>query len=155
ACHGPGSRHVAWARTAKASTRPPSDAALGLDVRFRDRHDAGWSMDATTGIARRTGPPPTRLEVETCARCPARRGVIDDRSVYGPARLDAHRPALLEPELYHPDGQILGEVYEYGSFVQSKMYRVGVTCSDCHDPHSLKISAPASAVCARCHLPAK
>jgi len=155
ACHGPGSRHVAWARAAKGTTRPPSDDALGLDVRFRDHHDAGWSMDATTGIARRTGPAPTRLEVETCARCHARRGVIDDRYVYGRPLLDAYRLALLEPDLYHADGQILGEVYEYGSFVQSKMYGAGVTCSDCHDPHSLKTYAPTSAVCARCHLPAK
>jgi Cytochrome c554 and c-prime len=154
ACHGPGSSHVQWARSARGKSRPPGDAALGLAVRLRDHHDAAWQMDATTGIARRTGPASTRSEVETCARCHARRGLIDDRYVYGHALLDTHRPALLEPELYHADGQILGEVYEYGSFLQSKMYRAGVTCSDCHDPHSLKTYAPSSAVCARCHRPA-
>jgi hypothetical protein len=57
--------------------------------------------------------------------------------------------------LYHADGQILGEVYEYGSFLQSKMYRAGVTCSDCHDPHSLRVAQPTSGACARCHAPAK
>ena len=46
-------------------------------------------------------------------------------------------PALLDEGLYHPDGQILDEVYVWGSFVQSKMYRNGVKCGDCHDPHSL------------------
>jgi tetratricopeptide (TPR) repeat protein len=35
------------------------------------------------------------------------------------------------------------------------MYRAGVTCSDCHDPHSLKTAEPPGAVCARCHLPAR
>jgi hypothetical protein len=47
------------------------------------------------------------------------------------------------------------EVYNWGSFVQSRMHAQGVTCSDCHDPHSLKLRAPANAVCAQCHLPAK
>ena len=53
--------------------------------------------------------------------------------------------------LYHPDGQIDGEVYEYGSFIQSKMYQAGVTCSDCHDPHTLKLRATGNALCAQCH----
>jgi hypothetical protein len=47
----------------------------------------------------------------------------------------------------------LDEVYVYGSFVQSKMYRAGVRCSDCHDPHSLELKAPGNAVCSGCHLP--
>ena len=147
ACHGPGSRHVEQARSSKG----PS----GLDVALRERREAAWQMDATTGIARRTGPAPSRIEVEMCARCHARRGTIDDRYVHGRPLLDTHRPALLEPALYHADGQILGEVYEYGSFLQSRMYRAGVTCSDCHDPHSLRTARPPSAVCARCHVPAK
>ena len=48
--------------------------------------------------------------------------------------------ALLDPDLYFPDGQIKGEVYEYGSFIQSRMFHEGVTCSDCHEPHSLEAS---------------
>jgi len=47
------------------------------------------------------------------------------------------------------------EVYNWGSFVQSRMYAQGVTCSDCHDPHSLKLREPGNQVCAQCHLPAK
>ena len=31
------------------------------------------------------------------------------------------------------------EVYNWGSFPQSRMFAQGVTCSDCHDPHSLKL----------------
>jgi doubled CXXCH motif protein len=59
--------------------------------------------------------------------------------------------ALLEDRLYHVDGQIRDEVYEYGSFLQSKMYARGVTCSDCLDPHSGRLRAPGSQVCLGCH----
>ncbi|MCB1843920.1 MAG: tetratricopeptide repeat protein, partial [Halioglobus sp.] len=52
-------------------------------------------------------------------------------------------------------GQILDEVYVYGSFVQSKMHQAGVVCSNCHEPHSLKLRAPGNDVCAQCHLPAR
>jgi predicted CXXCH cytochrome family protein len=64
-------------------------------------------------------------------------------------------PALLDAALYYADGQILGEVYEYGSFVQSRMFHAGVTCTDCHEPHSLGLRASGNAVCAQCHLPAR
>jgi Flp pilus assembly protein TadD len=66
-------------------------------------------------------------------------------------------PALLEENLYFADGQILDEVYVYGSFVQSKMYQAGVSCTDCHNPHSaeLKSGANPNDVCAQCHLPTK
>jgi tetratricopeptide (TPR) repeat protein len=154
ACHGPGSRHVAWAKTTPASERPV-DGTMGLVVRLRDRRDVAWPLDAATGIARRAGPPPSRVEVEVCAGCHARRSVLEDRGVQGRPFLDTHRPALLVPDLYHPDGQILGEVYEYGSFLQSRMYRAGVTCSDCHDPHGLRVARPATAACARCHARAR
>jgi predicted CXXCH cytochrome family protein len=61
--------------------------------------------------------------------------------------------ALLTPRLYHADGQILDEVFEYGSFLQSAMHERGVVCSDCHDPHSGQLRAAGNAVCAKCHQP--
>jgi predicted CXXCH cytochrome family protein len=69
--------------------------------------------------------------------------------------MDTHYPATLREELYHADGQIDDEVYVYGSFLQSKMYRKGVTCTNCHEPHSLKLKADGNALCATCHLPTK
>ena len=45
----------------------------------------------------------------------------------------------LDDNLYWNDGQMRDEVYNWGSFVQSRMHAQGVTCSDCHDPHSLKL----------------
>ncbi len=68
----------------------------------------------------------------------------------------AYVPSLLEEGVYYPDGQILEEDYEWGSFVQSKMYHEGVTCSDCHDPHTAKLrSTNLNAVCEKCHSAAK
>jgi predicted CXXCH cytochrome family protein len=75
--------------------------------------------------------------------------------VPGEPYLDGYLPALLEPGLYHADGQIDGEVYEYGSFLQSRMNAAGVTCSNCHDRHSAKLRAEGNALCAQCHMPAK
>ena len=63
--------------------------------------------------------------------------------------------ALLERGLYRADGQIEDEVYEYGSFRQSKMFAKGVTCSDCHEPHSLALRASGDAVCLQCHAAVK
>jgi len=53
--------------------------------------------------------------------------------------------------MYYPDGQIDGEVYVYGSFLQSRMYHAGVTCSDCHEPHSSALRVPGNGVCLQCH----
>jgi tetratricopeptide (TPR) repeat protein len=144
ACHGPGSNHVAW-----AAQRKPSQG-LGLAVRLGE--PGRWVMDRTTGIAKRDRPRTSQAELETCGRCHARRGVVSEDYVHGRPLMDTHRVALLDDGLYHADGQILEEDYEYGSFVQSKMHAAGVTCTDCHDPHTLR-TASGNAVCAPCHLP--
>ncbi|MGH7332605.1 MAG: tetratricopeptide repeat protein [Candidatus Rokuibacteriota bacterium] len=111
--------------------------------------------DPARGIAQWVGPPRTHAELDACARCHARRRPIVDPYPYGRPFLDTTVPALLTAGLYHADGQILGEVYEYGSVLQSRMHRAGVTCSDCHDPHSLQLRTPGNGVCAQCHLPAR
>ena len=129
-CHGPGERHVQWADGRDPSlTGNPGDT--GLDVRFGD----------------------SVTEVDSCAACHSLRAPIHpDRSAVH-AFLDAFRPTLLDPGFYHADGQILGEVYEYGSFLQSRMFAEGVRCSDCHNPHSLRLRVLGNAVCEQCHHP--
>src|SRR5690606_290753 len=72
----------------------------------------------------------------------------------GEPLLESFVPALLDEGLYHADGQIRDEVFVYGSFVQSAMYRAGVTCSDCHDPHSAALRGEGNALCGGCHAPA-
>ena len=68
---------------------------------------------------------------------------------------DTHVVSDLSHGLYYADGQMQDEVYNYGSFKQSKMFAAGVTCSDCHDPHSAKLKAPGDGVCLQCHAPDK
>lgn len=155
ACHGPGSRHVAWAERAASNGKSSKDGDHGLVVRLADRQGVRWVIDPDSGNAQRSAPPKWSTEIEICARCHARRATISGDYVHGRPLHDTHLPALLEESLYHADGQIKDEVYVYGSFRQSKMYREGVTCSDCHEPHSLKLRAGGNAVCAQCHLPQK
>lgn len=151
-CHGQGSRHVDWARQAKARGQEPKGEP-GLIVRFTERRSREWEMDTKRGIAKPTKFLETRFEVETCARCHARRGLLTED--YRPGRLlsETHRPALLDAGLYYADGQMRDEVYNWGSFLQSRMYAAGVTCSDCHDPHGLKVKVGADDVCSSCHQP--
>ena len=131
ACHGPGSGHVDWAKQYQASSAGKKPANLGfeLDLRARDAN----------------------VQIETCARCHSRRAAFWGEYRYGSRLMDQHLPTLLGPGLYHADGQIEGEVYEYGSFLQSRMYAKGVRCSDCHDAHALKLHAPGNALCTTCH----
>ena len=154
ACHGPGSRHVAWAKSGEKAKPIDVPDRMGLTHWLKPTDHGHWEMNPETGIARRTEKLAS-TELDTCADCHSRRKVIAKNPVPGEPYLDAYLPALLEPGLYHADGQIDGEVYEYGSFLQSRMHQAGVTCADCHDPHSGKLRTAGNALCAQCHMPAK
>jgi predicted CXXCH cytochrome family protein len=152
ACHGPGSNHVAWAK--KKGDWQAMEASKGLALALDERKGIVWTPVVETGSAKRSRPRAAAREIETCARCHGRASRIADDYVHGKSPLDTHLLALLDDGLYWNDGQMQDEVYNWGSFVQSRMYAQGVTCSDCHDPHSLALRAPGNAVCARCHQPA-
>ena len=110
----------------------------------------------TTGIAALSEPRAApQQQPEACGRCHSRRGIIAPEYEYGEPLAHTHLPALLDETLYYADGQIRDEVYVYGSFLQSAMYRAGVTCSDCHNPHSSELVTGANPndVCTQCHLP--
>jgi predicted CXXCH cytochrome family protein len=94
-------------------------------------------------------------DLDTCAQCHARRSQIAEGFHGGERFLDHYRPELLAPGLYWPDGQQRDEVYIWGSFLQSRMHRLGVTCGNCHEPHTAKLRADGNAVCAQCHEPKK
>lgn len=132
ACHGPGSAHEQWARARREGEAPPPDGD-GLRVMFP------------------AGDP--RTEIETCAPCHSRRHAVSAAYQPGDPYLDHYVPELIREGIYHADGQMDAEAYVYGSFVQTKMYRQGVRCTDCHNPHSLKLAAEGNALCARCHQP--
>jgi len=149
ACHGPGSRHIAWAQREKGSR--DRDAGKGLTVRFDERAGVSWILDAPSGNSRRSSPRATDKEIEVCALCHSRRASIHQPYRNGEPLLDSALPALLTEGLFFADGQMQDEVYNWAPFLQSKMYRQGVTCSDCHNPHNLKLRANANAVCTQCH----
>lgn len=153
ACHGPGAGHVDWAKQARSSANADSQNK-GLAVLLIEHRSAVWSIDPQSGNAQRKRPRGSDQEIEICARCHSRRAQLFADYRYGPL-MDSHLPALLQPTLYHADGQIDGEVYEYGSFLQSRMYQAGVTCSDCHEPHSLKLRVPGNGTCLQCHAAEK
>lgn len=89
--------------------------------------------------------------LDVCATCHALRREIYDGFTPGARLLDHFEPDHLDSELYYPDGQVRQESYEWGSFVQSAMYRAGVTCKDCHDVHSTNLKQQGNALCLRCH----
>ena len=155
ACHGPGSRHITWASAPRGDRAALRDSTKGLTARLDERRGVAWNVSATSGNATRSHPRVSDREIETCAQCHSRRSQIADGYEAGKPFLDYYRPALLTRPLYHADGQQRDEVYDWGSFLQSKMFARGVTCSDCHNPHSGKLRADGNATCASCHLPAK
>jgi len=131
ACHGPASRHIEWARLPEGSR--PSDVNTGLIVRTRNL---------------------TNKElVNVCARCHSRRSIMSDYENNNDDLLNYMIPQLTTPPVYHVDGQILDEDYEYASFTQSKMFEKGIKCSDCHDSHSVKTLKPDNQLCLKCHRP--
>lgn len=133
ACHGPGSIHASRYDT----QNPRLDAAVADD-----------GGDSWPGLAALRVP---AAQINACAPCHSRRsqlreGFAPDRSYF-----DHYMPALLDAGLYHADGQILDEVYVYGSFLQSPMHQAGVTCGHCHEPHSAQLRLQGDALCTNCH----
>jgi predicted CXXCH cytochrome family protein len=154
ACHGPGSRHVRWAQEQKSwwPFGKANDRDMGLLVRFGERDGVTWHRDPMTGQPERSvAPAVLRKEVETCGLCHARGGEFSEDWVPGHWLSDTHTVSLLSRGLYQVDGQMHDEVYNYGSFKQSRMFAAGVTCSDCHDPHGAKLRASGDGVCLQCH----
>ena len=153
ACHGPGQAHVALASEAKRAGRNMERS--GLTVEFDERKGVTWNIDAGTGNAARSKSRASEKEIDVCAQCHARRGQYSNDYHAGKPFADHYTPALLTPDLYYADGQQRDEVYNWGSFLSSRMYAKGVTCGDCHEPHGGKLRAQDNTVCAQCHLASK
>ena len=134
ACHGPGSNHEQWAA---------QDTQTGTQAALPDTGD-------TYIVTLQQGPE----QIEVCATCHSRRQQHAQGYRAGAPWLDYYQPELLREGLYHADGQVDDEVYVYGSFLQSRMHLKGVTCGDCHNPHSAGVELAGDAVCTQCHNPA-
>ncbi len=132
ACHGPGEAHLAWAEGLETTQEPWT----GLT-------ETGLTINMSQG---------GEVLVQQCASCHARREPFaDGNPLPGTGFHDAYRLSTLREGTYHADGQILEEVYVYGSFLQSKMYAKGVTCSNCHEPHSAELRVEGNGLCTQCH----
>lgn len=123
-CHGPMKAHVDWRKQYPTSKEP--------DPTVRK-----MSRDAM---------------LDTCGACHARRRELTGDFIPGDAFAKHFQLTTVdETDLYYPDGQVRDELYEYGSFLSSKMHHAGVRCVDCHQPHSTKTILPGDALCLRCH----
>ena len=89
-------------------------------------------------------------QLDQCGACHARRVRLREDASHERMH-DTWRPELLQDGLYFVDGQIKDEVFEIGSFLQSKMAARGITCSHCHDPHTARLRAEGNALCTQCH----
>ena len=133
-CHGPGKDHVAFVST--------SEGANASKERIREDVLNGRFSSQIE-------------ELNTCAPCHSLRQKLTDDYIHGDTYLDHFDLQLPLPDNYFADGQIRGEVYVYGSFLQSKMHAVGVQCTDCHNPHTLELKEPLidNKLCMTCHEP--
>jgi len=123
ACHGAGSKHMAWARGGGKA------AAKGLLVDIRRS---------------------ASRQLEVCAGCHSRRSELQQRDIAADFASNYQLSPLLEGR-YHADGQILDEVYEAGSFLQSRMHQNAVSCANCHEPHSNALRVQGNGLCLQCH----
>lgn len=143
-CHGPAKGHVEWAQ------KPDGRKGKGLIVDISDANRWHWPEEQSIASAVDKKP---QKQIEVCAQCHSRREGITAEPQARKPLTENYQPELLRNGLYHSDGQINDEVFVYGSFAQSKMFRAGVTCTNCHNPHSNKLKAPPDQLCAQCHNP--
>lgn len=91
---------------------------------------------------------------DNCASCHARREELTGKFTVGD-KFDEHFRLELPkvPGVFYPNGLQWEEDYSETSFRLHKMGRTGVTCYDCHDPHSGKVNKPAEndELCLQCH----
>ncbi len=124
ACHGPMKDHVLWQRAWKDSGK----------------------KDPT--LVQRT----PAQHMETCAPCHARRGELTGDFTPGDSFWDHYLLSIVDDtDIFHPDGQVRDEDYEFAPFLASRMHAAGVTCLDCHDPHSTKTKVRGNELCMGCH----
>ena len=153
---GPRSASAARPATARARGTSPGRASVkagGPSAKPKTQPWACWFASTSGGIVSGRSIPaqgtrPTPSPLRRCARRSRPAGSVTRvgaRSRRIGSRADGCRTRIGSRRsrrgLYHADGQMLDEVYNYGSFKQSKMFAAGVTCSDCHEPHGASAAA--------------
>ncbi|NML28011.1 tetratricopeptide repeat protein [Zoogloea dura] len=130
ACHGPAGGHLAWARGRRSGEAPPHK---------------GFAADLRAGNG--------QVQTEACGYCHVLRATLTSAYPVGQPLLDHALPVGLPAGRYFNDGQQRDEVFNLGSWQQSRMHARGLVCTDCHDAHSGKTRAAGNALCTGCHNP--
>jgi predicted CXXCH cytochrome family protein len=94
------------------------------------------------------------LMMQTCVPCHARNEALTATFKPGENYNDHYRIILpIDAAIFYPDGQMRNEDFNWTSVLLSRMGHAGVTCLDCHDPHTTKTILPAqnNALCLQCH----
>ena len=143
ACHGPGGEHVRLAQAGTLAESTHSGLGFGLGESVQ------WRFVPDNPIAEPHGSLTDR-DIDMCGGCHSLRTPLVTDPV-GRTYHEAYRLELPDDVRYFPDGQIREEVFVLGSFLQSKMHVRGVTCGNCHEPHSGELLLPGNGVCAQCH----
>ena len=142
ACHGDSGAHLQWAGGDKSVPNKGYKTFIGAKTPL--------FLQDGQGLMRSIAELKPSRQIEVCAGCHARRTQLEDRGAPDDFQ-HTFQPALITAELYHADGQIWDEDYVWGSFLQSKMHEAGVTCTNCHNPHSGQLKLPGNQVCTQCH----
>jgi len=128
-CHGAGQRHIDYVKG--------SDYLAGKKV-------SGSYLQNQKNVGQ-------IAEINTCAICHSRKSDIGPNPKPGAPIMDNYIPEIPTTEHYYADGQANDEDYNYTSFTESKMFRQGVKCTNCHEPHTAKLLFPGNQLCAQCH----
>ena len=143
ACHGPAGEHVRLAKSNELADVPFAGFGSGPSPPIE------WLFPAEKSIAEPHGDGSDR-EIDMCGGCHSLRTPLTTEP-FGKPYHEAYRLELVDDVRYFLDGQIREEVFVLGSFLQSKMHVRGVTCGNCHAPHSGDLRFPGNGVCAQCH----
>jgi predicted CXXCH cytochrome family protein len=149
ACHGAGSRHVAWAKGNRSYENKGLVTQLAkVWTPVEGKHDGKLPIPPEKDFSETNSAMSQQLQV--CSGCHSLRGELQHADVSA-SYFDNYTLSPLLDGRYYPDGQIRAEVYETGSFLQSRMHENHVSCTNCHDPHSGHVRAKGNELCLQCH----
>jgi tetratricopeptide (TPR) repeat protein len=145
ACHGAGSTHIELVGS-------DSLGAGSTGFSMQTKPGLSWQFNADQDIAQAVGEKNTN-DIDMCGACHSLRGPLSDSADPAADYHQNNRLQLLNLSSYHADGQSREESFVLGSFLQSKMHHAGVTCGNCHNPHSGDVLIEGNGLCAQCHKP--
>lgn len=157
ACHGPASDHIEIANKLESGDVQSDGVSFDAASHYGFDRDLSQAVKEWVYKEGNTTLQPNDIihtnQVQTCAQCHSRRTQLNETGDHVKGSFfDKYRLSLISPELYYHDGQIYDEDYVYGSFLQSAMAEKGVTCTNCHDPHTAQLKIAEEAVCSQCHI---